>query len=156
CAEYLIDHKYTSPAKLAGTGGSAGGILIGRAITERPDVFAAAIISVGCLDTLRMETTTNGVPNIAEFGSVTTHSGFESLLEMSSYQHVKDGVAYPAVLLTHGINDPRVEPWMSAKMTARLQAATSSGKPILFRVDYEAGHGVGSTRIQRRELRADE
>jgi len=156
CAQYLVDKGYTSPARLAGQGGSAGGILIGRALTARPDLFAAAIISVGCTDMLRMETTTNGVPNIAEFGSTKTREGFDTLLEMSSYHQVKDGTKYPAVLLVHGINDPRVEPWMSAKMTARLQAATASAKPVLFRVDYDAGHGIGSTKSQRQELLADE
>lgn len=155
CAEYLIEKGFTSKELIAGQGGSAGGILIGRAITERPDLFAAAIISVGCLDAVRMETTTNGVPNIQEFGTFTNEDGFKGLYEMSSYHHVEDGVAYPAVLLTHGINDPRVNPWMSAKMTARLQMATSSEKPILFRVEYGAGHGIGSTQNQRLGETAD-
>jgi prolyl oligopeptidase len=155
CAEYLIRHKYTSPDRLAGEGGSAGGILIGRAITTRPDLFGAAIIQVGCLDMLRIETTPNGVPNIPEFGSVKTKAGFKDLYEMSAYAHVKKGTKYPAVLLETGINDPRVEPWQSAKMAARLQAATTSGKPTLLRVDYEAGHGIGSTKKQREEQTAD-
>jgi prolyl oligopeptidase len=156
CAEYLVSEKFTSPAHLAGQGGSAGGILIGRAITDRPDLFAAAIINVGVNDMLRMETTTNGVPNIQEFGSVKTEAGFRALLEMSAFHHVRDGAKYPAVLLTTGINDPRVEPWMSGKMAARLQAASASGKPILLRVDYDAGHGIGSSRKQQDEARADE
>jgi len=155
CCEYLVAKGYTSPQHLAGEGGSAGGILIGRAITERPDLFAAAVINVGCLDTLRMETTTNGVPNIPEFGSTRTKEGFDALLAMSAYANVKDGTKYPAVLLTHGINDPRVEPWETAKMVARLQAATTSGKPVLFRVDYQAGHGIGSTKKQHQEELAD-
>lgn len=156
CAEYLIDKGYTSKERIAGQGGSAGGILIGRAITDRPDLFAAAIINVGSLDAIRFETTTNGVPNIPEFGTVKNEDGFKGLLAMSSYHHVKDGVKYPAVLLTHGMNDPRVNPWMSAKMTARLQAATVSNKPILFRVEFGAGHGVGSTRSQYLEQLADQ
>jgi prolyl oligopeptidase len=156
CCEYLVREGYTSPQRLAGQGVSAGGILIGRAITERPDLFAAAIIGVGVSDALRTETTTNGVPNIKEFGSTQTREGFDGLLAMSPYAHVKDGEKYPAVLLTHGINDPRVEPWESAKMAARLQAATGSGKPVLFRVDYAAGHGIGSTKRQRQEQLADE
>jgi prolyl oligopeptidase len=156
CAEYLIEQGYTSKERIAGQGGSAGGILIGRAITDRPDLFAAAIINVGSLDAVRFETTTNGVPNIPEFGTVKKEDEFHALLEMSSYHHVEDGVAYPAVLLTHGINDPRVDPWMSAKMTARLQAATASTKPVIFRVDYAAGHGIGSTRDQYLQQRADE
>jgi prolyl oligopeptidase len=155
CAEYLIAKKYTSPAHLAGQGASAGGILIGRAITDRPDLFAAAIIGVGLNDMLRFETTTNGVPNIQEFGSTKTEEGFRALYAMSALHHVKDGVKYPAVLLTTGINDPRVEPWMSAKMAARLQAATASGKPVLLRVDYDAGHGIGSSRKQQNEGYAD-
>ena len=155
CAEYLIKEGYTSKKLIAGQGGSAGGIMIGRAITERPDLFAAVLINVGDLDAVRFETTTNGVPNIPEFGTVKIEEEFHALYEMSSYHKVVDGENYPAVLLSHGINDPRVEPWMSAKMTARLQTATTSGKPILFRVDYSGGHGIGSTRSQYLEGLAD-
>ena len=155
CAEYLIRTGYTSSAKLAGQGGSAGGILIGRSITDRPDLFAAAHIAVGCTDMLRFETTTNGPPNVPEFGTTSKKDEFGGLLEMSTLHHIHDGTEYPAVLLTHGINDPRVEPWMSAKTTARLQAASVSGKPVLFRVDYHAGHGIGSTRSQRHAEQAD-
>jgi prolyl oligopeptidase len=156
CAEFLVARKYTSPGKLAGEGGSAGGILIGRSITERPDLFAAAIDAVGVSDTLRVELSENGPVNIPEFGSVKTQEGFEDLYAMSSYAHVVDGTTYPAVMLTTGINDPRVAPWQAAKMTARLQAATSGGKPILIRVDYEAGHGIGNTKDQRERESADE
>jgi prolyl oligopeptidase len=155
CAEYLIAKGYTSPARLAGQGGSAGGILIGRAVTERPDLFAVGLFDVGCLDALRMETTMNGVPNIPEFGTVKKEDEYHALYEMSAYAHVKDGVKYPAVMLSHGVNDPRVEPWMSAKMCARMQAASASGKPVLFRVDYHAGHGIGSTKAQLQESTAD-
>lgn len=155
CAEHLVSAGYTKPEKLAGAGRSAGGILIGRAITQRPDLFAAAHIAVGCTDMLRFETTMNGPPNIPEYGSVAQEAGFRGLLAMSAFHHIRDGVKYPAVLLTHGSNDPRVEPWQSAKTTARLQAATTSGKPVLFRVDYHAGHGIGSTKEQRHEEQAD-
>jgi prolyl oligopeptidase len=155
CAEYLVDQKYSSPENLAGFGSSAGGILIGRAITERPDLFAAAIDFVGISDTLRFEVTANGETNIPEFGTTKTEEGFRALFAMSAYHHVKDQTAYPAVLLLTGINDPRVDPWESAKMTARLQAATSSGKPILMRVDYGGGHGGGSGEEQAREQTAD-
>jgi prolyl oligopeptidase len=156
CAEYLIEKKYTSAARLGGFGGSAGGILIGRAITERPELFGAAIIRVGILDTLRYETTANGVPNIPEFGSTKTEEGFKALYAMSPYNHIKDRTPYPAVLLDVGMNDPRVEPWLSGKMAAGLQAATSSGKPILLRVDYAGGHaGMGSTEQQYEEVLAD-
>lgn len=155
CAEYLIAKRYTSPGKLAGKGGSAGGILIGRAITERPDLFAAAQIAVGCTDMLRFETTTNGPPNVPEFGTVTKEEEFRALLKMSTFHQIEDGGKYPAVILTHGINDPRVEPWQSAKTCARLQAASASGKPVLLRIDYHSGHGIGSTRQQRHEELAD-
>ncbi len=155
CAEYLISKGYTSSARLAGEGGSAGGILIGRAITDRPDLFRAAIIDVGALDTLRFENTANGETNIPEFGSTKTEEGFKALYAMSSFHHVKDQTAYPAVLLTTGINDPRIEPWEPAKMAARLQAATSSGRPVLLRVDYGGGHGGGSGAEGSRERLAD-
>jgi prolyl oligopeptidase len=155
CAEYLINEKYTSPQHLGIQGGSAGGILISNTIATRPELFGAAHIAVGLNDALRAETTSNGVPNIPEFGTFKTEEGFKSLLAMDGYLKIKDGVKYPAVILTHGINDPRVEPWMSAKMAARLQAATASGKPVVFRVDYDAGHGIGSTPKQRNEENAD-
>ncbi len=155
CGEYLVAKGYTTSERLAGQGGSAGGILIGRAITDRPDLFAAALLDVGSLDAVRAEFTTNGVPNIQEFGTVTREDEFRGLLEMSAYHHVKDGAKYPAVMLSHGINDPRVEPWMSAKMAARLQAATASDKPVLLRVDYHAGHGIGSTKLQNLKGLAD-
>jgi prolyl oligopeptidase len=155
CAEYLIAEKYTSSARLAIQGGSAGGILVGRSITERPDLFRAAIIMVGVCDALRMELTENGPPNIEEFGSVATPEGFQALLAMSSVHQVRDGVKYPAVLLTHGLNDRRVDAWMSGKMAARLQAATASKNPVLLLLDTDAGHGIGSTRTQLQELLAN-
>lgn len=95
CANFLVEQKYTSKAKLCGQGTSAGGILIGRAITERPDLFGAAIITFGMLDMLRSETTPNGVGNVAEFGSTKTPDGFHQLYEMSAYHHVRDGTPYP-------------------------------------------------------------
>jgi prolyl oligopeptidase len=155
-AKYLIDHKYTSPAHLAGEGTSAGGITIGGAITQRPDLFGAALIRVGDSDSLRSELMASGPANIPEFGTVKDEDGFKALYAMDAYQHVKPETAYPAVLLTTGANDPRVAPWQAAKMTARLQASTNSGKPVLLRVDYDAGHGLGSTKSQRDEEMADE
>jgi prolyl oligopeptidase len=154
--EYLIEHKYTSAAHLAGEGTSAGGITIGGAITQRPEMFGAALIRVGDSDSLRSETMASGPANIPEFGTVTEADGFKALFAMDAYQHVKANTPYPAVLLTTGVNDPRVAPWQAAKMTARLQASTSSGKPVLLRVDYDAGHGIGSTKSQRDIELADE
>jgi prolyl oligopeptidase len=157
CAQYLIQHKYTSPARLAGSGTSAGGILIGRAITSRPDLFAAAIDWVGCSDTLRFENTANGAENVPEFGSVKTNAGFEDLYAMSAYAHIKDHAPYPAVMFMTGANDPRVDPWQMDKMAARMQAATSSGKPVLLRVNYHGGHNViGGTEAQTQRVFADQ
>ena len=155
CAEYLVAQKYTVPAKLGILGGSAGGILVGRALTERPDLFGAVIPAVGVLDAVRAETTANGVPNIPEFGTVTKEDEFRALLEMSSYHHVKEGTRYPAVLLPHGVNDPRVDVWHSSKMAARLMAASTSGKPVLLDLDYEGGHGIGDTKAQRQRQVTD-
>lgn len=155
CADYLIAHKYTSPNKLVGMGGSAGGILIGRAIEERPELFAAAVASVPAADTLRFETTANGASNVSEFGSVKTEAGFRALYAMSPYANVKNGVKYPAVLVTTGINDPRVDAWVPAKFAARLQAASASDKPVLLRVDYAGGHGIGSSMDQAIDGMAD-
>lgn len=155
CGEYLVAQGYTTPAKLAIHGGSAGGILVGRAMTARPDLFAVAVPEVGVLNALRAETSANGVPNIPEFGTVKVEAQFKALLEMDALHHVVDGVKYPATMLIHGINDPRVPPWESLKMAARLQAATASGKPVLMRIDFASGHGLGSTKSQRQEQYAD-
>ena len=155
CAGYLIDEKLTSPGALAGEGTSAGGILIGGAVTKRPDLFGAAVIRVGMTNALRFEQIPIGPFNTSEFGSVKTEEGFHILQSIDAYHHVDKGALYPAVLLTTGITDPRVSPWQAAKMTARLQAATGSGKPVLLRVDYEAGHGIGSSRAQVEAERAD-
>jgi prolyl oligopeptidase len=155
CAEWLVANRYATPAKLAIMGGSAGGIFVGRAITERPDLFGAAVDDVPASDALRFEFSANGVPNIPEFGTVKKEDEFKALLAMGPYQNVKDGVGYPAVLLVTGINDPRVDSWEAAKMTARLQAATTGNKPILLRIDYDAGHGFGSTKLSQYQERAD-
>lgn len=156
CAQYLIENKYTSAAKLAGEGTSAGGVTIGGAVTQRPDLFAAALIRVGDSDSLRSELMASGPANVPEFGTVKEPDGFKALYGMDAYQHVKADTAYPAVLLTTGVNDPRVAPWQAAKMTARLQASTNDNKPVLLRVDYDAGHGLGSTKSQRDAELADE
>ena len=158
CAEHLIAAGYTSPAKLAIFGGSAGGIFAGRAITERPELFAAAVLQVGALDMVRSETTATGSQNIPEFGTVKDEAGFRALLQMSSYHHVVDGTRYPAILFIHGVNDARVDVWHSLKMAARLQAAGAArpdARPALLRLDFDAGHGSGSTREQHWQELAD-
>lgn len=156
CAQYLVDRKYTNPRKLFGWAQSGGGILIGRAVEERPDLFAVVVARVPLADTLRFETTANGPDNVPEFGSVKDPEGFKALYAMSSYAHVRDGVKYPPVLIYAGFNDQRVAAWIPAKFAARLQAATASGKPILLRVDYDAGHtGFDATRAQSDRNTAD-
>jgi prolyl oligopeptidase len=147
CGEWLVAQGYTTSARLGISGGSAGGITVGRALTADPSLFRAVVAQVGVLNAVRSETDSNGVPNIPEFGTVTEPDGFRGLYEMDAYHHIVDGVKYPAVLLTTGMNDPRVPPWEPGKFAARLQQA---GDPVvLLRVDYEAGHGIGSTKAQR-------
>jgi prolyl oligopeptidase len=155
CSQYLIHQKYTSSSRLGIFGGSNGGIVIGRAVTEQPDLFAAAWIRSGLVNPLRAEEEPNGPPNVPEFGSARTQEGFEDLYAMDAYQHVRDGVEYPAVLQTTGINDPRVSPAEPAKFTARLQAASTSGEPILLNIDYQGGHGIGASKLQRIQQNAD-
>jgi prolyl oligopeptidase len=154
-AQSLIDKGYTSRAKLAIIGGSAGGITVGRFLTERPDLAAVVISQVGVSNASRSEFSPNGPPNIPEFGTVTDPVGFKGLMAMDAYQHVRDGTAYPSILLTTGLNDPRVSSWEPTKMTARLQAATSSRNPVILRIETDAGHGIGSTRTQRDRETAD-
>ena len=153
--EDLCARKYTAPARLAIGGRSAGGITVGRAMTERPDLFAAVIDGVGWSNPLRYVAEQNGYGEEPEWGAIAEESGYRALKSIDSYQAIKDGVAYPAVLLTTGVTDPRVAPFHVAKMTARLQAASKSGKPVLLRVDYDAGHGIGSTRAQQDREAAD-
>ncbi|MDP3673140.1 MAG: prolyl oligopeptidase family serine peptidase [Telluria sp.] len=155
CAQYLIEQGYASPRTLGVMGTSAGGIFAGRTVTTAPQLFAAAIFNVGVMDAVRAEDSANGITNISEFGSYRNPQEFPALLAMSTYHQVQDGTPYPAVLVVHGLNDPRVDVWHSAKVVARLQAASTSGKPVLLRLDAQAGHGVGSTAAQRDALAAD-
>jgi prolyl oligopeptidase len=157
-ARYLIAKGYTSPSHLAIEGTSAGGIMVGGAITRHPELFAAALDVVGWTDILRSEAADpNGVPNVPEFGSVKTEPGYNALYVMDAYQHITDGKAYPAVMAITGINDPRVAPWHPAKFVARLQQASTSGRPVLLRVDYDAGHGgLGASDAQLQSLFTDE
>lgn len=156
CAEYLIAEGYTRPARLACEGGSAGGIPSGGALVRRPDLWAAVVMHVALTNPLRFELGENGPINIPEFGTVTDEIGFQSLQIIDSYSKVQQGVSYPAVLLTTGLNDPRMDVWQATKMVARLQAATTSRKPILLRVTDDGGHGMGATKHQLDELLADQ
>ncbi|MEO6798564.1 MAG: prolyl oligopeptidase family serine peptidase [Rhodanobacter sp.] len=154
CGEDLIARGITTKDKLFIIGGSAGGITMGRAMTERPDLFAGVIDLVPAANTLRAEFSPNGPPNVPEFGTVKDAQDFKNLYTMDSIQHVKHGVDYPAVMITTGLNDPRVSPWEPAKFAAALQAS-GSPNPVLLRIDAKAGHGIGSTRTQTDQLTAD-
>lgn len=120
------------------------------------ELFVAAIDNVGMTDLLRFQNTQGGAANIPEFGDVTDAQGFKYLYLISSYHHVIEGARYPAVLGITGVNDPRVPSWVVAKMAARLQASSISGRPILLRVDFDEGHGLGSSRPERERLLADQ
>lgn len=155
-AQYLIDQKYTSPAHLGIEGTSAGGIAVGGFLTQHPEMVGAVLYRVGITDILRSEQRSTGAENAFEYGSVKVEPEFRAMYAISPYAHVKDGTKYPSVMLETGANDPRVTSWMLTKMTARLQAANASSNPILLRVDFDAGHGIGSNRPQALKLMADE
>jgi prolyl oligopeptidase len=155
CAQYLIDEKYSSPSHLAILGGSNGGLLMGAAFTQRPDLFRAVVSSVGIYDMLRVELDPNGAFNVTEYGTVKDPEQFKALYAYSPYHHVKEGTAYPAILMPTGENDHRVNPMQSRKMIARLQAADSSGRPILLRTSSSAGHGIGTSLDEAIEQNAD-
>ncbi len=148
-AEHVIRRGYTKPSKLAVEGASNGGLLMGAFLTQRPDLARAVVSRVGIYDMLRVELDPNGQFNVTEFGTVNDPSQFAALYAYSPYHRVRDRVKYPAVLLATGENDGRVNPAQSRKMAARLQAATASGLPILFRSSASAGHGFGSSLSER-------
>jgi prolyl oligopeptidase len=154
CAQWLVDHRFTSPARFACQGGSNGGILMGAMITQHPALFRAVVSSVGVYDMLRSETEPNGLFNTTEYGSTKDAAQFAALYAYSPYHRVVDGTAYPAVLLPTGANDPRVDPMQSRKMCARLQAATNSGLPVLLRAEAGTGH-IGTPLKARNEMAAD-
>ena len=147
CAQWLIDQKYTSPQRLAIEGGSNGGLLMGAALTQAPGLFRAVVAHVGYFDMLRFETAPNGVFNTTEYGSVKNEADFKALAAYSPYHHVKTGTQYPAVLFTTGKNDPRVDPFHSRKMVARLQASGTK-QPVLLRT-ADTGHGIGTPLAER-------
>lgn len=139
-AHYLIDHHYTRADKLAGLGTSAGGIVISRAVTARPDLFAAAVVNVGIANAMRMEFSAVGPANIPELGSVTNRSEIDALYDMDGLAHVAANTRYPATMSVAGWNDPRVPPWQLGKFAAALQATSSSARPQLLKVNYDNGH----------------
>jgi prolyl oligopeptidase len=154
-ARHLIARGYTKPERLAAMGGSNGGLLMGAMITQAPELFRAVVSFVGIYDMLRVELTPNGAFNVTEFGTVKDRAQFDALYAYSPQHRVKDGAAYPAVLLASGANDGRVDPYNSRKFVARLQAASTSGRPVLLRLSGNTGHGQGTALGIRIEEFAD-
>jgi prolyl oligopeptidase len=154
-AHYVIDQHYATPARLAIIGGSNGGLLMGAAFTQHPELFRAVVSQVGLYDMLRVELDPNGSFNTTEFGSVKDDHQFKALYAYSPYHHVVDGTNYPAIFMATGENDGRVNPMHSRKMIARLQAATASSRPVYLSINRRAGHGIGSALSIRVNQSAD-
>ena len=154
-ARWLIDQRYTSPARLAILGGSNGGLLMGAVLTQHPEMFRAVVSLVGIYDMLRVELDPNGLFNTTEFGTVKDEAQFKALYAYSPYHHVQDGTAYPSILFMTGANDGRVNPMQSRKMTARLQSANPKGNPVFLRTSEASGHGIGSALSVRIDEYAD-
>jgi prolyl oligopeptidase len=154
CARRLVEAGRADPSRLTAIGTSAGGMVVGGAITAYPDVFAAALLRNAICNAVRFEIWPGGAHNTVEFGARDAPDEARALLASDPYHRVRDGVAYPAVALVVGVHDPRVPPWQAAKCTARLQAA-SRGGPVVLRVEREAGHGHGSKRSQQEDEWAD-
>ncbi len=144
CAKLLADEKIAPPQHLAIQGKSNGGLLMGVELTQHPDAFRVVVSHVGIYDSLHYENTFNGAFCTTEYGSVKDDAQFKALRAYSPLHNVKDGVAYPSVLLLTGANDPRVEPYNSRKMAARLQAANAGKNPVLLRTSQDTGHGAGT------------
>jgi prolyl oligopeptidase len=154
-AQYLVSRGYTNPQRLGVAGGSNGGLLMGAALTQRPELFRAVASAVGIYDMLRVELDPNGAFNVTEFGSVKDPAQFEALYAYSPLHRVRDGVDYPAVLMQTGDNDGRVNPAHSRKMIARLQQADPYGRPILLRTSASSGHGIGTALAERIDQTTD-
>jgi prolyl oligopeptidase len=154
-AETLVRDKLTSPALMSIIGTSAGGVMVGQAVNVRPDLFTGAIANVGFMNPVRYVSEQNNA-DIPEWGGpITDAKTFKTMFDLDPYQHIKPGTKYPATLVVSGLNDPRAATFHSAKYMARMAAATTSGEPVLLRIDFGAGHGMGSTRSQRDAMWAD-
>jgi prolyl oligopeptidase len=154
-AEEIIKRKITSPSKLAIQGGSNGGLLVSALETQRPDLFRAVVCQVPLTDMLRYHKFLLAKLWIPEYGSSEDAKQYAALAAYSPYHHVKDGVAYPATIVLTGVSDSRVDPLHARKFAARLQASTSSDRPILLRVEDKAGHGAGKPRSKQVEELTD-
>ncbi|MBV8170385.1 MAG: S9 family peptidase [Candidatus Eremiobacteraeota bacterium] len=149
CARTLIDSGWVARDRLGIVGGSNGGLLMGAALVQHPELYRAVVSFAGDYDMLRVEDSPNGRYNVTEYGTVKDEAQFKALYAYSPYYNVRTGTAYPAVLMLSGANDPRVPPWQSRKMVARLQAASSSGQPVMLITRTNAGHGIGASFSQR-------
>ena len=154
-AEYLIKEKYTSTPKLAIGGGSNGGLLVGAAMTQRPELFGAALPAVGVMDMLRFHKFTIGWAWKSDYGSSETKEGFDVLYKYSPLHNLKPGTAYPATMVTTADHDDRVVPAHSFKFAAALQAAHQGPHPVLIRIETKAGHGAGKPTSKLIEEAAD-
>ena len=154
-AQWLIDNQYTSKKKLAIAGGSNGGLLVGSCMTQRPDLFAAALPAVGVLDMLRFHKFTIGWAWCSEYGSPDNEQDFQSLYAYSPLHNLKEGTAYPATMITTADHDDRVVPAHSFKFAAALQAAHRGDNPVLIRIETKAGHGAGKPTSKIIEEAAD-
>lgn len=140
CTEYLINENYTCRDKMAIRGRSSGGILIGRAMTARPDLYAVAIPEVGVMNPFRAEKMPTNFIGIRDHGISTDPIECMGLIEMDPYLQLQEGIEYPATLITIGMNDSKLIPWQAGKFAAKLQSYNASDKPIVFWIDYESGH----------------
>jgi prolyl oligopeptidase len=154
-AEYLIREKYTSTPKLAIAGGSNGGLLVGACLTQRPDLYGAALPAVGVMDMLRFDKFTIGWAWKSDFGDPAVQSDFETLLKYSPLHNIKPGTSYPPTLITTSDHDDRVAPAHSFKFAATLQAAQAGPAPVLIRIETKAGHGAGKPTTKIIDERAD-
>jgi len=154
-AEYLIAEGYTSPRSLAIGGGSNGGLLVGAVMTQRPDLFGAALPAVGVMDMLRFHRFTIGWAWTSDYGSSETKEGFDVLYRYSPLHNLKPGTSYPATLITTADHDDRVVPAHSFKFAAALQAAQAGDAPVLIRIETKAGHGAGKHTSKQIEEAAD-
>ncbi len=154
-SRFIASYGFTSPKRLAIEGTGAGAITVGGALVREPQLYAAVVLRAPWLDLLRYEQASGGPAQSPEFGTTATAQGRDALAALSPYAHVEGPLPYPGVLLSVGMNDPRVAPWQAAKMAARLQGASSSERPVLLRADFASGLGEAMPRPQHEDELAD-
>jgi prolyl oligopeptidase len=155
-AEWLVKNNYTSPAKLAIQGGSNGGLLVGACMTQRPDLFGAALPAVGVMDMLRFHKFTIGWAWTSDYGSADDADQFKAIYAYSPLQNLRAGTKYPATLITTADHDDRVVPAHSFKFAATIQADQTGDAPVLIRIETKAGHGAGKPVSKQIEEVADQ